>query len=315
MGFQIKAAKPIDDRLLIGIGGPQNSGKTTSALRIATGIVRGTGKRICLIDTEAKRALRYSKNFDFDHMEFDPPFGSLRYLEAIQQADAADYGVIIIDSTSHEHEGPGGLMEQHEEILTKMAGNDYNKRDKCKFTAWIRPKQDRNRLVQFGLQRVKAHVILCFRAKEKVAMVKNSDGKTEVVNAGWQIIGGEEFGYEVSIMFMLPPNSKGCPDWSEKASRINDLDGDLTKMLHNTKQISEETGQRIREICSVKTENKIDESLEKLKQSGRDAALNGGKALDEWLKNLPVEDKKKLSAFGAEIRAIANEVDAKEMPQ
>lgn len=58
----------------------------------------------------------------------------------------------------------------------------------------------------------------------------------------------------------------------------------------------------------------IDHTLEKLKQNGRDAALNGGATLDEWLKNLPVESKKKLSAFGPEIRAIADEVDAKAAP-
>jgi hypothetical protein len=309
MTFTIKQARPVDDRLLIGIGGPQNSGKTTSALRMASGIVEGTGKRICIIDTEKERALRYAANFDFDHLNFEPPFTSLRYLEAIQQADAAGYGVIIVDSTSHEHDGPGGVLEQHEEILTKMAGNDYHKREKCKFTAWIQPKQARNRLIQFGLQRVKAHVILCFRAKEKIAMIKNKEGKLDIVNDGYQIIGGEEFGYEMSIMFMLPPNSKGKPDWSEKASRINDLDGHLTKMLHETTQISEETGRKIRQICSVKKEFPIDETLESLKQRGRDVAVNGGKALDEWLKALPKEDKVKLSFFGAEIRKIADEVD------
>lgn len=257
MPFIIKPAEPIDNRLLIAIAGPQASGKTTSALRLATGITQVTGGKVCLIDTENKRALRYAKDFKFNHMEFDPPFSPERYLEAIEAATKQGYGsgdVIIIDSMSHEHEGPGGVLEMHEEFLDKKAGSDWKKREKLKFTAWIKPKKDRTRVIQMGLQRNRAHIILCFRAKEKVAMVKGRDNKTEVVNAGWQPIGGDEYFYEMDITMILPIGAQGKPDWSEKASRINEYgEGDLKKLLHNTAQIGEETGKQIASISMVTT--------------------------------------------------------------
>lgn len=249
MSFKPVKATPVDERLLIGIAGPQNSGKTVSALRLATGIAGPKGK-IVLIDTENKRARKYAGRFNFDTIDLDPPFDSLRYLEAIQAAD--DYGadVIIVDSTSHEHEGPGGVLEQHEQALQKMAGDDYRKREKLKFAAWIKPKANRNRLIQFGLQRTRAHVILCFRAKEKLEMVK-VDGKIEPVNTGWQPISGDEFGYEMSIMMILPPGSKGTPDWEQKGHRINDMEGKLTNLLTGWGQITEELGEKVRDLCRV----------------------------------------------------------------
>lgn len=269
MTFIIKPAQPIDNRLLIAIGGPQSSGKTTSALRLATGITQSTGGKICLIDTENSRALRYAQSFNFNHMAFDPPFSPARYLEAINSAGDAGYGegdVVIIDSMSHEHEGAGGVLEMHEDFLQKKCGDDFKKREKLKFTAWIKPKQDRTRVIQMGLQRSRAHVILCFRAKEKVAMVKDKDGKMEVVPAGWQPIGGDEYFYEMDITMMLPESAKGKPDWSQQSCRINEYgDGPLKHLLYNTEQISEETGIRIAQISTVKPqEESIEQKTKKM---------------------------------------------------
>ena len=253
--FKITHAAPIDGRLLIAIAGPQASGKTTSALRLAAGVVKASGGKICLIDTENKRALRYASDFNFNHMPFDPPFDPLSYLAAIDEATAAGYGegdVIIIDSMSHEHEGPGGVLEMHEKFLQEKAGNDFSRREKLKFTAWIKPKADRTRVITMGLQRSRAHIILCFRAKEKVKMVQ-SGGKTQVINNGWQPIGGDEYFYEMDITMILPQGAQGKPDWSENASRINEYgDGPLKRMLHGTQQLSESTGEQIYTLSKAK---------------------------------------------------------------
>lgn len=250
MAFKIKPAEPINNRLLVAIAGPQASGKTTSALRLATGITQATGGKICVIDTENRRALRYAKDFTFNHMEFDPPFNPARYQEAIEDAIKAGYGdgdVIVIDSMSHEHDGPGGVLEMHDKMLDKLTGDDWKKRDKLTFTAWIKPKGERNRAIQMGLNQCRAHVILCFRAKEKTSMVKNDQtNKIEVLKEGWQPIGGDEYFYEMDITMILPQGSFGKPDWNEKASRINEYgEGPLKNLLYNTSQISEETGHRL----------------------------------------------------------------------
>lgn len=255
MVSRIKPAEPIDGRIAAAIAGPQASGKTTSALRLATGIVQQTGGKICLIDTENKRALRYAKNFKFNHLPLDPPFSPSRYDEAFAEAEREGYGtgdVIIIDSMSHEHEGPGGVLEMHEQWLDDKAGSDWSKREKIKFLAWNFAKKDRKRFITFRLQRALPHVILCFRAKEKLGFVKDSTGKEKPVNNGWQPIGGEEYFFEMDITMILPEGAQGKPDWSEKAARINEFgDGPLKKLLKSTDQISEETGAAIKRLCSV----------------------------------------------------------------
>lgn len=260
MAYVIKAAQPANSRIMMAIAGPAASGKTTSALRIAEGIVKVTGGRIVLADTEKKRALQYAKNFKFNHLEIDPPFSPENYDEAFQFIEKSGYGegdVIIIDSMTHEHEGPGGVLEMHEEWITERLKrnnknvDDYKERDKLNMLAWNFAKKGRKRFLYFTLQRTKCHVILCFRAKEKTLQVKVNN-KTEYVNEGFQPIGADEYFYEMDITIVLPLGAAGKPDWTEKASRINEYgDGPLKKLLHSTEQISQATGEGIARLCLV----------------------------------------------------------------
>ena len=98
--------------LLVGLAGGTGSGKTNSALRLATGLAGG--ERFGVIDTENGRASHYADAFAFDSARLDPPFTPARYLEAIRAADAAGYPVIVVDSASHEHAGDGGLLDMLE---------------------------------------------------------------------------------------------------------------------------------------------------------------------------------------------------------
>jgi len=253
MPGRIKPALPVEGRMLIGIAGPQNSGKTTSALLLATGITKVTGGKICMIDTENGRALKYARNFKFNHLPLEPPFGPDRYDEAVEEAEQAGYGagdVIIIDSMSHEHEGPGGVLELHEQWLDKKAGDDYKKRDKLSMLAWNFAKSGRKRFITFRLQRSKAHIILCFRAKEKLKPVPGKEPQ----HMGLQPIGGDEYFFEVEVALILPEGAQGKPDWSEKAARVNEYgDGPLKRLLHGTMQISEQTGRGIAELMRAGT--------------------------------------------------------------
>lgn len=252
MTFNFKKAEARPEFLRIGLAGPSTSGKTVSAIRMASGFVRGTGKRILLIDTENGRSLKYAKHFDFDHVDLSPPFTSARYLEILLAAEKAGYGAIIIDQLSSEHEGPGGVLEQHEKFLKEKAGDDWKKREQLKFTAWIEPKSQRNRLIQMGVQRVNADLILCFRAKEKIDLSKkDANGKTKVGNAGWTPIGGEEFPFEMLSVMVLPPKSAGKPDWEEQSSTINSMDKDLIKLLHGIQQIDENLGAEMKRLTGV----------------------------------------------------------------
>src|SRR4051812_16096006 len=158
----IEHAKRESTPLLIGLVGPTGCGKTKSALRLAAGIQRIRGGKLVGIDTEARRMLHYANEFNLTYLELGAPFSSLRYLDAIKAAAAkAEGGVVIIDSMSHEHEGEGGYLEYHETELNRMAGDDWKKRERMTFTAWIKPAGERRRLINTILQ-LNCAFIFCF---------------------------------------------------------------------------------------------------------------------------------------------------------
>jgi len=238
-----KAVRDGSSPLLIGLIGPSGGGKTKSALRLATGIIRVRGGKIAAIDTEAKRMLHYAEHHDFQHLHFTAPFGSARYLDALEAAaKEAAGGCVIVDSMSHEHEGAGGYLEGHEVELDRIAGQDYKKRQNCNFLAWAKPASERRRLINSLLQ-LNCAFIFCFRAKEKLKIVK---GEKEPIQLGWQAIAGEEFAYEMTVRCLLPPGANGVPNWSKDAfehyaaKRPDDFAGIFADGL----QLDEEIGEQ-----------------------------------------------------------------------
>lgn len=214
MGITFRPAIRENVGLLIGLAGGTGSGKTYTAMRLAAGIAGD--KPFAVIDTEARRALHYADRFRFDHAELHPPFRPQAYTEAILTAQDAGYPVIVVDSMSHEHAGEGGLLDWQDEELTRMAGDDWGKREKCKMAAWIKPKGEHKRMVQRLLQ-VKTHLILCFRAEEKVEIIK-VNGKTEIVPRhsptglnGWMPISEKNLPYELTCSFLLLAEHPGIP--------------------------------------------------------------------------------------------------------
>lgn len=199
--------------LLLGLVGPSGSGKTWSALRTATGIQRVVGGDIFGIDTEARRMAHYAEHFKFRHLDFKAPFGSADYLAAITHCVRRGAKVVIVDQLSSEHDGPGGMVGLHDAILDRMAGTDYQKRERMKMLAWSEPKQARRALIN-GILQLNCNFIFCFRAKSISKPVKQANGKTEVVPQGFVPIAGDEFVYEMTANVLLLPKSNGVPTWS-----------------------------------------------------------------------------------------------------
>ena len=199
--------------LIIGLSGPSGSGKTYSALRLARGIA-GAGGKVALLDTERGRATHYADQFEFLHAELNEPFRASRYAEMAARSKAEGHQVLVIDSMSHEHAGPGGMLEHHEAELTRMAGDDYAKREAMKMVAWIKPKMEHKAMVQRLLQ-LNCHLVLCFRAEEKTELRpgKNKGGKDIMVptSIGFQPICDKAMPYELTIMLGFDPKAPGVP--------------------------------------------------------------------------------------------------------
>lgn len=214
MSYTFRRAVREQVPLIIGLSGGTGSGKTFSAMRLAKGMSRG--KPFCVIDTENGRASHYADQFVFDVLDLRAPFTPDAYTQAIAAADKANYPVIVVDSMSHVWAGDGGVLDWQEAELGRMAKDDWQRREACKMAAWIKPKMAHKHMMQTLLQ-VKAHLILCFRAEEKIEMVKVG-GKLEVRKKesligkdGWVPICEKNVPFEATCSFLLLASQPGIP--------------------------------------------------------------------------------------------------------
>lgn len=295
-----RPAKRENVGLWINLIGGTGGGKTFTGMRLASGMAQG--KPFAVIDTENRRALHYADQFRFDHAELRAPFTPDAYAEAIVAADAAGYPVIMVDSGSHVWAGDGGVLDMQEAELDRMAGSDYGKRERVKMAAWIKPKMAHKRMVQKLLQ-VKAHLILCLRAEEKVEMEKDAQGKTVIVKKktltgrdGWIPICDKNLPFEATCSFLLLASAPGIPQpikLQEQHRALFPLDKPITE--ESGKQIAEWAagGSEPREITLL-TADQVDEL---------DAALKAsGKPVDRLLRNVGKQYGAKVANL-AEIRS------------
>ncbi len=237
MSFEFRDAVRKNVPLFIGIAGGTGSGKTESALRIATGLA--ADKPFAAIDTEHGRMLHKADDYTFKHTDLDEPFTPERYIEALKAAQ--DFPVVVLDSGSHVYEGVGGLLEQQDEEFAKAG-----RKESARMSSWIRPKQRHKKFVQ-ALLRTPAHVVLCLRAEDKIEIVKDAQGKTVVrpksslVGAdGWIPICEKRLPFELTISLLLTADAPGVP----KPIKLERRHADLVPL---DRQLDEEVGRRLAE--------------------------------------------------------------------
>lgn len=191
--------------LSIGLAGPPGGGKTKSALRLAAGMQRVRPGPIVVIDTEARRAVRYYKGphnqngYEFLHVDFRPPYEPKLFLDAIKAQLGLEPCAIIVDSLSDEHEGEGGYLQMHDDDVPRSGGNEW--------AAWKRPSASRRQLVS-GFQRIDVPLIFTFRAREKTKQV----GK-RIEKLGYHPVAPAEIVFALDLMCLLPPNAQGRAQW------------------------------------------------------------------------------------------------------
>ena len=227
--------------LMLGLVGPSGGGKTFSALRLAAGIQRVTGGEVYMIDTEARRGLHYAEQFRFRHLEFVAPFGPLDYLAAIEHCVKKGAKVCVIDSASHEHEGPGGVLEMHDQETRKRAAAWDKSEDAVQMGAWGPAKAERRRMINAVLQ-LPISTIWCFRAKEKLKIIPGKPPKS----MGWMPIAGEEFVYEMTARCLLMPSANGVPTWESNEPGEKETmkrPGQFREILADRVQLSEDVGE------------------------------------------------------------------------
>lgn len=231
-----RPARRVNTPLIIGLAGPTKSGKTYSAHRLAAGLANG--KPVAMINAEGAKGHQYADKFDYLAADLTAPFRPQRYTETLREAMKLNPGVVIIDSCSHFHDGPGGMLEYHEDELDRLAGDKTGRdRDRYNWTAWIKPRAAENEFI-YAMLAADAHLILCFRAKEKI---KIREGKPPE-ELGYQPIAGERVAFETIFTLLLPPHSKGVPDLD-----LSDMREPFDSLIPRGRQLDEDTGRQLAE--------------------------------------------------------------------
>jgi len=176
-------------KLRLALIGPSGSGKTYTALTLAQHLV--PGGRVALIDTERGSASKYADLFDFDVQELGS-FHPQRYIEAIHEAQAAGYDVLIIDSLSHAWMGKDGALELVDRAAKRNpSGNS--------FAAWRDVTPLHNALVDTMLA-TRLHIIVTLRSKMEYIQEKDDKGKTIIRKVGLQPVQRDGLEYEFDVV-------------------------------------------------------------------------------------------------------------------
>lgn len=186
-----KKAVKAESKLRLVVAGPSGSGKTYTSLAIAAALANGAP--IAVVDTEHGSASKYADLFDFDVAEMHPPFHPDKFGQAIQDAAAAGYAVIILDSLTHAWSGTGGMLDLVDEIAKRKTGGNS-------FAAWKDGTPIQNRLID-AIVSAPIHVIATMRSKQDYVQDKDDRGKTVVRKVGMAAQQREGFEYEFDVAF------------------------------------------------------------------------------------------------------------------
>lgn len=236
----------VSKTLLIGVAGTTGSGKTETAMRLATGIA-GPGN-FSVIDSENKRALNKKSRYRFAHLDMRPPYSPEHYRELIEKSVKAGHRAVVIDSFSAEWDDEGGLQDDAAAILERMSKGDAGRAERLTALAWKEPKQRHRSLMRF-LRKLEIPIIFCLRAEPKIKFTKDERGKTQVVDAGWLPIAEKLFGYDMLVYCLMMPENPGVPVHLKK------LEQEFEPMFPMGKQVTENAGKMLAAWASGKTES------------------------------------------------------------
>jgi hypothetical protein len=190
MTFTFRTATKFEAKLKLAFIGPAGSGKTYSALSVGCALARLTGTKVAVIDTERGSASLYADLFAFDVLELES-HSPRAYVEAIKAAEAAGYGVIVVDSLSHAWTGKDGALEQVDKFARREQGNSFG--------AWRHVTPMHNEMVDAVVSST-SHLIATMRVKTEYVLESNAKGKQVPRKVGLAPIQRDGLEYEFSVV-------------------------------------------------------------------------------------------------------------------
>lgn len=190
MSVFFKKAERKNAKLRLALSGPTGSGKTESALMLATGI----GGRIAVADTENDSASLYADRYSFDSANLTSPFTPEKFIAAIKNAEKAGYDTLIIDSITHEWSGVGGCLEMVDKAAPRFKGNTW--------AAWSEVTPKHRKFIDAMLQS-SINIIVTMRSKMDSVQVDIGNGKKKVEKVGMKSEQRDGIEYEFTTVLDL----------------------------------------------------------------------------------------------------------------
>lgn len=186
MNLQFAPATKELARARVALVGPPGSGKTYTALKLATAFADGA--RPAVIDTERGSASKYADEFTFDALNLTD-FHPQALINALGVAANNGYTALIIDSLSHFWSGASGMLEQAD---ARAKGNNS-------FSGWKEVRPLERQMIDAILD-YPGHVVVAMRSKVAYEIQTNDRGKKEPVKLGTKPDQREGIEYEMDLV-------------------------------------------------------------------------------------------------------------------
>ena len=277
-----------DTTVLFGLAGPSSSGKTWSAMALASGL--SGGEPFLMIDTEARRGLHYAEDFDFEHVDMSPPFSPKAFEAQVADAERRGFRAVVIDSWSHEWEGEGGVLDMADKQADKGPGKFRD------------PKQKHKQVVR-RLMQARCHLVFCMRAHDKLDLSgRDAKGRMVVKRLGWTPIAERQFIYDMTVSLTLPQGAAGYID----LSLPHKIPGALQPLFPDGERITADMGQM---LGGWATGGEIINPNAELWRQAREAANDGRGYLRAWFTALDKAQRRALKPLTAELNELADQAD------
>ena len=182
--FKLVEAVKSERALKMAIDGPTGSGKTLTALYVASGLAPGV--KPTLIDTENKSSSLYANLVKFSQIDLSAPFSPERYCAAIRFAEREAPGSpLIIDSLSHAWNAEGGVLEMAD-----------------RFDKWKTATPEHQSLLRAIIQS-DLDIIVTMRTDTEWVIEKDQNGKNVPRKVGTKATQRKDVEYEFDIVARL----------------------------------------------------------------------------------------------------------------
>lgn len=289
--FELAKAKRLSIPTLSAFVGVSGSGKTMSALLYAAGLAGPQG-RVAMIDAENKRGSLYADDplicaalpNGYERVDLIAPYSPKRYIAAVKACEQGGVTVCCIDSTSHEWEGEGGACDIAE---TQKRGGMPN---------WALAKKEHKLFLAHCLSSA-MHIIFCLRARDKVKIVKDANGKEQIVPIGLQPITERNLVFEVLLSLRFEEDTHFA-----QPIKVPKM---LSMVFPGNRMLTKADGEAVR---IWNESGGIGDPMDQVRKRARSAAENGLEFYGEFFKGLTPLQKKALTEH-QELKDIAKRAD------